>query len=67
MSMTREAAGFYVRKLQNSPRRFPTFLEPGHDFHAPAKPVVECVYRSGKIEKLKVTPEAPTKDVVLFQ
>lgn len=32
MGMTAEAANFNVRKLQDSPRRFPTFWGPGHDW-----------------------------------
>jgi hypothetical protein len=32
---------------------------------APGKTVVEAVYRGGKIESLKVTPESPRKDVVM--
>lgn len=32
MGMTREAADFNSRKLANSPRRFPTFWGPGHDW-----------------------------------
>jgi hypothetical protein len=33
--------------------------------HAPGKTVVECEYRDGKIQKLKVSPESRRKDVVL--
>lgn len=32
MGMTAEAADFNVRKLDDSPRRFPTFWGPGHDW-----------------------------------
>jgi len=32
MGMTKEAADFNTRKLDNSPRRFPTFWGPGHDW-----------------------------------
>ena len=32
MGMTKEAAEFNSRKLANSPRRFPTFWGPGHDW-----------------------------------
>jgi len=32
MGMTREAADFNTRKLDDSPRRFPTFWGPGHDW-----------------------------------
>lgn len=32
MGMTKEAAEFNVRKLQNAPRRYPTFWGPGHDW-----------------------------------
>ena len=32
--------------------------------HAPQQTTVEGVYRNGKVEKLKVTPESRTKDVV---
>ncbi len=32
--------------------------------HAPGPTVVECVYRKGKIEKLVVTPQSRTADVV---
>jgi hypothetical protein len=32
MGMTKEAADFNARKLANSPRRFPTFWGPGHDW-----------------------------------
>ncbi len=32
--------------------------------HAPYKTVVEGTYRNGKLERLKVTPESRTKDVV---
>jgi len=32
MGMTDEAADFNTRKLQDSPRRFPTFWGPGHDW-----------------------------------
>lgn len=33
--------------------------------HAPGKTVVECEYRDGKIQTLKVSPESRRKDVVL--
>jgi hypothetical protein len=32
MGLTAEAADYNVRKLENSPRRFPTFWGPGHDW-----------------------------------
>ena len=32
MGMAAEAADFNTRKLQDSPRRFPTFWGPGHDW-----------------------------------
>jgi len=32
MGMTREAAEYNTKKLQDSPRRFPTFWGPGHDW-----------------------------------
>ncbi len=32
MGMVKEAADFNTRKLENSPRRFPTFWGPGHDW-----------------------------------
>ncbi len=32
MGMTEEAAAYNTRKLQDSPRRFPTFWGPGHDW-----------------------------------
>lgn len=32
MGMTEEAADYNTRKLQDSPRRFPTFWGPGHDW-----------------------------------
>jgi hypothetical protein len=32
MGLTKEAADFNTRKLDNSPRRFPTFWGPGHDW-----------------------------------
>jgi hypothetical protein len=32
MGMTREAADYNTRKLQDSPRRYPTFWGPGHDW-----------------------------------
>ena len=32
MGMTEEAAGYNTRKLQDSPRRYPTFWGPGHDW-----------------------------------
>ena len=32
--------------------------------HAPGSTVVECTYRNGKVEKLKVTPASRTKDIV---
>ncbi len=32
MGMTKEAADFNTRKLKDSPRRFPTFWGPGHDW-----------------------------------
>lgn len=32
--------------------------------HAPKQTTVECVYRNGKIEELKVTPESRTKDII---
>lgn len=32
MGLTAEAADYNTRKLQNSPRRFPTFWGPGHDW-----------------------------------
>lgn len=33
--------------------------------HAPKNTTVEGVYRAGKLEQLKVTPESRRKDVVL--
>jgi len=33
--------------------------------HAPKNTTVECVYRKGRIESLKVTPEARRKDVIM--
>ncbi|MFO1491814.1 MAG: hypothetical protein U1F77_10325 [Kiritimatiellia bacterium] len=33
--------------------------------HAPERTTVECVYRGGKVESLKVTPESRKSDVVL--
>jgi hypothetical protein len=32
--------------------------------HAPGNTVVECVYRSGKVEKLTVTPATRAKDII---
>ncbi|MCP5537860.1 MAG: hypothetical protein H7A51_16705 [Akkermansiaceae bacterium] len=32
MGMTREASNYNVQKLKNSPRRYPTFWGPGHDW-----------------------------------
>ena len=32
MGMTKEAAEYNIKKLQDSPRRFPTFWGPGHDW-----------------------------------
>jgi hypothetical protein len=32
MGLTEAAADYNTRKLQNSPRRFPTFWGPGHDW-----------------------------------
>jgi hypothetical protein len=32
--------------------------------HTPGKTTVECTYRAGKIEHLRVTPELRRKDVV---
>ena len=32
MGMTAEAADYNLRKLEDSPRRFPTFWGPGHDW-----------------------------------
>jgi hypothetical protein len=32
MGMTKEAADYNTKKLQDSPRRFPTFWGPGHDW-----------------------------------
>jgi hypothetical protein len=32
--------------------------------HAPGRTTVECTYRAGKIEQLKVTPESRRKDIV---
>lgn len=32
MGLTEEAAAYAIRKLQNSPRRFPAFWGPGHDW-----------------------------------
>jgi len=34
--------------------------------HAPYQTTVECVYRNGRIESLKVTPEERARDVVLM-
>jgi hypothetical protein len=109
MGMTEAAADYNTRKLQNSPRRFPTFWGPGHDWvpdhnwggsgmiglqemlmqtigkrivllpawpkewdcdfklHAPEQTVVEAEVRSGKIVRLKVTPEIRQKDVVILE
>jgi hypothetical protein len=33
--------------------------------HAPGQTTVECVYRNGKVESLKVTPESRKKDIEL--
>jgi hypothetical protein len=35
--------------------------------HAPKQTTVECVFRDGKVVKLKVTPESRGKDVVICQ
>lgn len=32
--------------------------------HAPKQTTIECVYRNGKIEELKVTPQSRAKDIV---
>jgi hypothetical protein len=32
MGMVKEAADYNMKKLENSPRRFPTFWGPGHDW-----------------------------------
>ena len=32
MGLTEDAADYNLRKLENSPRRFPTFWGPGHDW-----------------------------------
>jgi len=34
--------------------------------HAPGNTVIECVYRAGKIETLKVTPARRAKDVEIL-
>jgi len=107
MGMLKEAADYNTRKLEDSPRRFPTFWGPGHDWTpdhnwggvgmlglqemlmqtvgekililpcwprdwdvdfklcAPKQTTVECSYRSGKIKRLKITPETRARDLVL--
>ncbi|MCX7048378.1 MAG: DUF5703 domain-containing protein, partial [Candidatus Sumerlaeota bacterium] len=108
MGQAQEAADYNTRKLENSPRRFPTFWGPGHDWvpdhnwggsgmiglqemllqtdgdhilllpawpkdwdvdfklHAPRNTIVEVIYRAGKVESLKVTPESRRKDIAVF-
>jgi hypothetical protein len=105
MGITKEAADYNTRKLQDSPRRYPTFWGPGHDWvpdhnwggsgmiglqemllqsigdkimlfpawpkdwdvdfklHAPKNTIVECSFKNGEIQNLKVTPETRSKDV----
>lgn len=107
LGMTETAKKLTLKKLANSPRRYPTFWGPGHDWvpdhnwggsamialqemmlqtfdkeiylfpawpkdwdvsfklHAPYQTVIEVVYKDGKLDKLKVTPESRKKDIIL--
>ena len=106
MGMTKEAAAYNTKKLQDSERRFPTFWGRGHDWvpdhnwggsgmiglqemlmqtvgdqimlfpawpkewdvdfklHAPKNTTVECSYKNGKIQYIKVIPKERLKDVL---
>lgn len=108
MGMTKAAAEYNIKKLKDSPRRYPTFWGPGHDWvpdhnwggsgmiglqemlmqtfdkkiilfpawpknwdvefklHAPYQTTVEVIYKKGKIEKLKITPESRKEDVKIM-
>jgi hypothetical protein len=107
LGLTDEAAALTLEKMKDSPRRFPTWWGPGHDWvpdhnwggsgmigvqemlmqtvgekiyvlpawpkawdvdfklHAPGGTTVELIYKNGKIEKLRVSPESRAKDIVL--
>lgn len=46
---------------------WPKEWEVDFKLHAPGNTVAECVYRSGKSDKFKVTPESRAPDLVLPQ
>jgi hypothetical protein len=54
-------AGGAIRLLPAWPRAWDVSFK----LHAPGKTVVECVYRRGRVESLKVTPPERAKDIVM--
>lgn len=106
MGLTDEAKRITLKKMCDSPRRFPTFWGPGHDWvpdhnwggsgmigvqemllqtvgdkiyllpawpsdwdvtfkqYLPGGTIIECIYKSGRIEKLELFPKERMDDVV---
>lgn len=60
-SMVLETAGDKILVLPAWPKEWDVSFK----LHAPAKTIVDCVYRGGKIEKLEVAPKSRAQDVVL--
>ncbi len=58
--MLLQADGDVVRLLPAWPKRWDVHFK----LHAPHATTVECVYRGGRIEQLRVEPESRRKDVV---
>ena len=59
--MLMQADGQSIRLLPAWPKGWDVSFK----LHAPGKTAVECVYRAGRIETLKVTPPSRRKDVIL--
>jgi hypothetical protein len=58
--MLLQADGDVIRLLPAWPKKWDVHFK----LHAPHRTTVECVYRGGKIERLKVEPPSRRKDVV---
>jgi len=59
--MLMQADGDKIRLLPAWPKDWDVNFK----LHAPKNTVVECVYKNGEVEVLKVTPEARRKDIIM--
>lgn len=46
---------------------FPKDWDVNFKLHGPKNTTVECIYRNGKIEKLKISPKRRAKDIICTQ